>query len=394
MSTDEWSQWQHLRLTPGGALTPDGVVGRDDLAAEVAALLRTQSVVLVAERRSGKTSLLTLLEVRPPTGMQVVKLSVEGVESPEEFVRRLIVAAQPHLKQKRFTGLVALLDELGITGVGGVTREVRHRADWKPVLEETLEQIAAAGQVVVVLDELPYVIDRIGQTTGDGEARAVLDLLRNARQTHPTTLRFVYCGSIGFHHVLKSRRGGSWSPINDMRAIDVGPISTDSARALAGALLRNEAIPCADVDAVTAAVIEVCENVPFFIQSVIADTKTCGRTPITPDIVRQLFDEALNRPNDPLVIGHLETRIRDYYGADADLAATLLDVVAEAPPEGIKFSELLKVASSKVLAVPEPLVRELLVLLGKDHYLVREGGVFRFRLQVIRRAWRRLRYLD
>jgi hypothetical protein len=385
--------WSHLRITPGGALDPRQIIGREDLLDELFLLLQVQSVVVEAERRTGKTSLVTLLESIDRPGVRVIKLSVEGVATPEELVRRLADAASGVLKKKWTESVAASLDRLGITGIGAVTRQAGIQPDWKPALDSVLTAIAASDQlVVVVLDELPYAVQRIGQSASPGEAREVLDLLRNARQSH-RTLRFVYCGSIGFHHVIASVRAGSWSPVNDMRSLAVGPLDPDWAVTLASSLISNEAIPCDDVPRIAAYVAEKTEGVPFYIQSLLADARA-SRRPLTSDLVDQLFDAALDSPSDPFGVRHLEVRLNDYYLPDADLAAAILDTVAEAPSGTIQFTELVKITAAKHADAGDARIRGIVENLKRDHYLLSDRTEIRFRLNLIGVVWRRMRYLD
>jgi uncharacterized protein len=383
---------KRLRLTPGGALGPDQVIGRSDLVSELIRTLQVQSVVLVAERRTGKTSVLTLLEATPNVGRHIIKLSVEGVQSPAEFVRRLADAAKPYVKKNWEKSVTETLDRFGITTVGPISRETGLEPQWKVPLEKTLEALAnCEPPVVVVLDELPYAIQNIGQHSGHDEARAVLDTLRNARQDH-RDLRFVFCGSIGFHHLLQEFRDGSWNPINDMLAVSVEPLSVEWATFLARSLLVNERVTCTDIESVAEMIVRQSEGVPFYIHQLISRCKSTGSA-IAPESIAEVFDAALDDAADPLGIRHLEVRLGDYYGQQADIAKTVLDIVANAGEDGLAFAELERLMRSQRDDVPNALLRSLLDDLKRDHYLVSIRDLFRFRLNLLRTVWRRIRYI-
>ena len=51
-----------MKTNPGGEVAPANIVGRDDLIAQLRETLEHQSVVLVAERRIGKTSIIKKMD--------------------------------------------------------------------------------------------------------------------------------------------------------------------------------------------------------------------------------------------------------------------------------------------------------------------------------------------
>jgi hypothetical protein len=264
---------EKLRVVRGGALAADQVFGRDSELSSLIRLLETDSVLLLAERRTGKTSLLTLFVAQAPKDWRVFKLSVESVASPEEF----------------------------------------------------------------------------------------------------------------------ARRDASWSPVNDIAPLDLGPLSADDARALARALLENEGVSCSEVVEVANVVAEQTNGVPFYIHEVVGRLQQQAKRPVSPAdaiaVVRALIDD----PGDPLDLRHFEQRLSDYYGERSTLAAGILDAIASAKELG--FKALVSKLSSIAIA-DEGNLRALLEDLQRDHYLIRNGSTFRFRLEVIRRAWVSMRYLD
>ena len=47
-----------MKANPGGFIAPENVIGRDDFIAQLWQVLAQQSVILLAERRIGKSSIL------------------------------------------------------------------------------------------------------------------------------------------------------------------------------------------------------------------------------------------------------------------------------------------------------------------------------------------------
>ena len=71
-----------MKANPGGAVSPENVMGRDHLIDRLWATLKHQSLVLVAERRMGKTCIIKKMEAQPPDETMSRVRDVGGVSSP------------------------------------------------------------------------------------------------------------------------------------------------------------------------------------------------------------------------------------------------------------------------------------------------------------------------
>lgn len=78
-----------MKANPGGYIPPSEVIGRDQLLAQLWRVLKRQSLVLTAERRMGKTSILRKMEAEAPAGVQVVFHELEHINTPLEFVQMM-----------------------------------------------------------------------------------------------------------------------------------------------------------------------------------------------------------------------------------------------------------------------------------------------------------------
>ena len=86
-----------MRANPGGEISRDEVIGRDDLIASLWAALAQQSIVLVAERRAGKTTIIKKMRHQPAHGFAPIYRDVENLSTPLEFIERLCEDVRPHL---------------------------------------------------------------------------------------------------------------------------------------------------------------------------------------------------------------------------------------------------------------------------------------------------------
>ena len=85
-----------MKINPGGKLSLEDIVGRDPLFARIIQDPGGQSIILVAERRMGKTHVLDKLVAAVPSGWVMLKRDVEGVRPALEDRARhsLLITAE------------------------------------------------------------------------------------------------------------------------------------------------------------------------------------------------------------------------------------------------------------------------------------------------------------
>jgi hypothetical protein len=100
---------------------------------------------------------------------------------------------------------------------------------------------------LLLMDELPYMLQKIATIGADGQqkilALTLLDTLRSIRQQH-SNMRMVFAGSVGLHHVVKDLKQGKLAsePVNDMPLVEIRSLSESDAVTLAERLLRDESV--------------------------------------------------------------------------------------------------------------------------------------------------------
>ncbi len=381
-----------LRVNPGGRLDQSQVVGRDALIESIWGRLEQQSVLLTSERRMGKTCVMRKMREEPPLRTCPVQRSLQGINKPEEFARALVadieanasgVLAKPFLKRLRKAGVKRV-------GAKSVEVEFEPATDeaWKDVVVETFETIDSGvdERLVFLWDELPHMVEAIEGRRDAGTARDVLDVLRHVRETYPS-VRMVLSGSLGIHHVVDRLRleGGSWAPTNDVTLIDVPPLDGLDATYLAGELLHNESIECeGDEGELAGAIASQVDCVPYYIHHVVDQLRQRGGSPASESAVTEVVEGVLTDPDDPLQLRHYVDRVPVYYPREVELAYAVLDVVSNRP-EGHSQAEIANLLAAQMEPPDAERLHDLLELLCKDHYL--EPG-YRFRLELVRRAWR------
>lgn len=384
-----------LRINPGGALTPAEVVGRETFIASLWEVLDRQSVLLTAERRMGKTSVLLKLKAEPASGTCVIKRSLQGIRSPDEFVRLFVADVEGEIPGLLKRSWDERLQRLGVRGIGGGPLSVEFAPPdtktWKEVVAEIFAalDVGVDGRVLLLWDELPQMVADIHSDHGASAAREILDVMRAAREAHPG-VRMVLSGSLGIHHVVEALRphGGMWVPAHDMLSFDLPPLAEGDAVYLGAELLRNEGIACDDLAGVAQAIAAEVDSIPYYVHQTAFQLRVLCRdegSTVTNGVARAVVAGAITDSRDPWELDHYLARTPVYYGADAELANAVLDLVAR--QEGpLTIEELLSGLSALGEPPPPDHLRRVLDLLCKDYYL-RQAGGYVFLRSLVRRAW-------
>jgi len=135
-----------MRANPGGEIAPEEVIGRDPLIEQLWGTQANQSVILVAERRIGKTCVLKKMNAEPPKGVLIIKRDVGGIETPVEFVERFCQDIHEHLRLKnRILGRTrGFMREIAGAEIGGfITIPPGLASHWKTLLEKAVEDLLA-----------------------------------------------------------------------------------------------------------------------------------------------------------------------------------------------------------------------------------------------------------
>ena len=135
----EWPIFPPRRTNRGSTPAPDEVVGREDFIAKLWKTLERQSVLLTAQRRLGKSSILIVMEANPAEDSLVLKRDIEHVRTPAEFVESLLEDIRVYLSKQQRTSewFKNLFKTIGGTEIGDVLKlPTAQEQQWKSHLEE------------------------------------------------------------------------------------------------------------------------------------------------------------------------------------------------------------------------------------------------------------------
>ena len=317
---------------------------------------------------------------------------VEGFRSPAEFIEGIHADVQGILstKERAKLAISGLLEKLGGTEIRDI-KLPKFTPHWKNILSALFEDIFAEERrpVIFFWDELPLFIYNVKETVGEQAAMELLDALRALRQKY-VNLRMVFAGSVGIHQVIGSlrRHGYANAPTNDMATIEVSPLLPEDGFHLATLLLEGERIKILDdPNAVSKAISHAAGHIPYYIHCLVS--RICNSTgEIDCKGVVGCLEQLIADPNDPAHFDYYQTRLTTYYGtADAELALHALDVLA-AREDPIAFPELFNLVQHKSHNADHNAFRQVLLVLLKDHYLVKHpDGTFGFRYSIVQRWW-------
>ena len=391
-----------MRPVLGGHVPPERVVGRDEFIDVMWNKLENDSIVLVSERRIGKTSVIFKMYKEPRKGWYPVYLVVEGVRSPTEFISKIVDEVSPILsgRGKAFSRLKKLY-EIIAEGKYGDWSLPAVKDQWKKLLAAALNDIKENfdERMVFLWDELPLMISNIKDDHGEKMAMELLDVLRDHRVADDTgKLRMVFTGSIGLHLVVSElrHRGYRNDPTNDMVTLSLEGLSSAHAQELARqglqGFMEQGVVTLADsIGDVAKTIAAATDRLPFYVNYTVDRLSETGR-PIKVSDVGDAIDSILLDPNDPAHFRYYAERIEAYYQFDDkadDLAFEILNVLCRAEetlPEEALWDEVV----AQIELTDRKLFHKVLDALMNDHYLtrtVKEERAYRFKYDVIRRWW-------
>lgn len=390
-----------MKANPGGQIDSADIIGRDAVITELWERLAQQSIVLTAERRMGKTTIIKQMVKEHGLEVFPVYRDLEKVVSPAEFVSNVLTDISNY--QKGIKWVEGLFEKFtkNFAGwqIGNIIKIPESSTDrWKEILENAIEYVMKhplfvddwedrqkGKQIIFFWDELPMMLDNfLKREHGALIAMEVLDTLRALRQTYPE-LRMVYTGSIGLHHVVSKLKDAGYNnaPTNDMYTHDLQPLNSSDAIDLATRLLEGENVAITDRSAIATEISQQVDRIPFYIHHSILKLKNL-RQQIAPNLVKEQIDLVLCDPN-PWDMNHYQERIKNYYrDGSNEIALIILDTLAVSTI-GLNLEQI----RDRNLAIQDlELLRTVLKLLRQDGYLVMNiDRTYSFRYGLIQRYW-------
>jgi len=368
------------------------MVGREREIERYWTVLERQSVVLNAERRIGKTSILQKMGALGREGFHTYYQELERVHSITELISQIYrtvsvdLPRTKRLKASAIKGWLALSSErlahLAVPSAGDA---------WKTLLEVAVKDVLDAVEddikVVFMWDEFPLMLYNLRQREGADRTIQLLDTLRYLRATY-ARLRFLFTGSIGLHLALKNLRGdgNANAPFNDVQIELAPPLSPEDTATLVehlcGALRYKPRDPVEIANRVSALV----GGFAYHIHHCFDQLDQLGRSAKGED-VDVAIETIATHSSDPAHLGYTQYRIETYYSADdARLALSILDVLAGSD-QPLSLDQLLNQVRHKDVGADEHHVKAVCEILRQDQCITRGREGYSFTWPIVKRWW-------
>ena len=382
------------------------IFGRDKDIRRIQRRLEEKSVIFVAERRIGKTTVLHLLLEKQQSECIMIYRDLEKIKSVDELEREVYKSISDYISTKEKVKLKGL-DKLGQFLSNIETREMKytHSKDWKNGFENAIRRVCELTdkRVVFLWDELPYMLQNIHQQDIKNNTRYALDIVDILRtlSNEVKNLRFILTGSIGLHHIEKLiTKDTTSNPFNNMDRIELKPLKRKYAQEMIHYHMKREEIEISEQDTnlIIDMIYEKCDGIPFYMERVIKRLSVSDEEIIDYSVVQDEIELMIVDGKNELEMEHFVKRLEIYYeGSIVDvngneilissLAKSLLDYFASSDKyltQEMCFAYLKTLYPIDDITV----VQELIKLLIKDYYIqANQNKEYQFTFSVIKRWW-------
>lgn len=351
--------------------------------------LRSNSIILSAPRRYGKSSVMLRLRDKPPGKFFPIYFELEHhfnlSDFLYEFMAKILESDQSVMKKfkKKFSKILGKIDSVSIFPIKIKIKEAMGQSggweEWKEKIKMLITDLLDARKqqkVVFIFDEFPLMLyNFLGEgEKGERDAVKVLQWLRALRHNSPflENVRFMFGGSIGLEKVasyLKATRA-----INDVGRVNIGPFKDEVAEDFIKKLFQAKGI-----DAEKSVVLKIMEiagaMIPIYLQimidAVIKESMNTSRE-ISPGLVLYCYEKRVHGPEYRRYFEDYYERLCRYYSPEESKSARrILRELANAD-DGIACSRLFQIYSEDMGSrFDKDKFELLLAALESDFYIER-----------------------
>ncbi len=384
--------WKDPKIIIGNTAIGDYYFPRPDIEAQIwAETQKGNHVLLAAPRRVGKSSVMLAMQKNCPQDTRCIFKNIQGVQSEAEFYKEffelIVQCLSKFEKGKNWLG-----DLLKHLTVEEITLEGVKFGEKKPInyVEEINKILPKIGQnkvkVVLLLDELPEILNNLYKKGKQNEASGILDRLREWRQNPEIRQHFslVLAGSVGIHHIVKTIEGRT-SDINDFGIVPFEALTPSEA-----ADYVNWATQSASVqydDPLTQHLLsKINYFIPYFLNLMLDEINRAARKAnnivITPQHIDDAFEKVVKNSDH---FKEWKNRLSDYFTKE-DVAFLMETLVYIAHRNEINPRQLYDLA---IKHNKKDTYMELVGGLEQDGYITDLGGRFVFISPFLQAFWKR-----
>ena len=361
--------------------------------------------LLTAQRRMGKTSLVRELLRRLKHGGQcdTIFVDLEAAASPADAVAEIAFQSRASLDtwgqiQRLFANVLPKA-EIGGT-VPGTDLKVKLRAgvdagNWRYKGDRVFAALARGGQVVLALDELPILVNRLLKGNDyritperKGAADEFLSWLRKNGQEHRGEISMILSGSVSLEPILQ--QAGLSAHANIFPTYDLRPWDEETAMACLAALAKTY-----HLDLPIAVRKEMCRrlrcqvphHVQRFFDALQEHLRRAGRMAASAGDVRIVYDNEMLGVRGQMDMEHYEGRLRLVLGDEASRVA--FEMLTEAAVAGRLIDDAIARRRAPQASEATPVhIDQVLHVLEHDGYLARQDAGYSFTSGLLEDWWR------
>lgn len=339
----------------GAPVEPQDLWFRDALIERLWDVIRRQHVLLVAPRRTGKTSVMNHLLDQPRHDHLVVYQNVQDLAHPADLFQTILdnfFDKHPDAVRKMATGGWKLLhdacekisNKVESVGAGGFKMVLREsdpawKTNWKKHGQDLLREIRRINcPVLLIIDELPDMILNLRKE----EESLLLDFLawfRVQRQRPPPTddsIRWLVGGSINLAGTLDQIH--AVDTINDFSVEPLPVLSAKEVQEFVKRMLQGRGVAFSNTVPRRVAT-RLGRPIPLFLQMATQDLYRLWKThkcTLTSADVNHVFDALVTSLAAQDKLQHYHSRIDQYYHEPRRTAAhVILSQLSQSGAEGL-----------------------------------------------------------
>lgn len=282
---------------------------RERIIRKIYQVLKTgTSIYLSAPRRVGKTSILKYLEEFPDLNYYFIYIITESVYTDNEFFKSVFEGllksdAIKALSKASTTVREFITNILGrVKSISDIELREGEEPNYYELLIELLSNVSNDhGRVVIMIDEFPQAIQNIMDSEGRELAQSFIQKNRALRhhKNVQDKVNFIYTGSISLFPMVE--KVTALTSINDLRTVEVGPLTPDDAHIFIKALLTDNGIQIED-EVVDYIISKLGWLIPFHIQLItqeVVDVQESDDRELTTLTVDKAFEQVIHIRNKP-----------------------------------------------------------------------------------------------
>lgn len=380
---------------------------KEDLALLIQQIDEGAHLLLVAQRRMGKTSLMREVARRIEDRYVCLFVDLQKAQSASDAVVELSLAVRPYQplwnKTKQIFAnilgkLLNTIDKISLGEVGVTLRAGLTTGDWVNKGDQLMAILAASEKPVVILfDELPIMVNRLLKGNDyriTPERRAAADefmsWLRDNSIRHKNKIRIVLSGSIGLEPIL--RQALLSATLNTFASFDLKPWDDATAVGCLEALAKEYGVKFKDgvpAEMVCRLGCNIPHHVQMFFSHAYAMCKRRGRMEFSSVDVDEVYRTEMLSTRGHAELAHYEERLKMVLGEEVFLLA--LEMLTEAAVTGCLTSKALAALESDYSfegRTTAEAQKESLLVLEHDGYLTPQPGGYVFISALLRDWWK------